>query len=246
MRDALDAAWGDFPTDNIGYDWIRYTGSARPDPGWVNAVVAHSLVTFVQESTSQRSQQGFGAGVADREFAEARAREVHPGVKSIAVVVSDGDGADDWDASEYGAGWADAASIPFFPYGAQSICESFNRGAAGHPLCLGGTWVPETWGDGTFLSQVVGASPVGNTDLNHVWAAYYPTAPVPVPPEEEEVARPLYIGKKSDPAVGIWATDGVFKRHVLPSEWDFVQYVAPGTGWLPLPDDWWDSIPNAV
>lgn len=176
MRDALDAAWGDFPTDDVGYEWLRYTGSARPDGEWCHAVTQHSRLTFIHERYSTRSQEGFGAGLEDCRVAEARAREVHPGVESIAVAVSDGDGADNWDASEYGKGWAAAATLHFFPYGAVPICESFLTGAAGSPFRLDGTWVPETWGNGTFLSQVVGTSPVANTDLNHAHKAYWPDA----------------------------------------------------------------------
>lgn len=174
MRDALDAAWGDFPVGDL--DWLRYTGSARPDAGWVNSCLAAGLiVTFIQESYPSRSSEGFDVGVADCRFAEARAREVHPGVRSIAVVVSDGNGADNWDASEYGRGWQSVATLPFFAYGAVPICESFARGA---PASLG-TWVPETWGQGTLMSQVVGPSPVADTDLNHVHADYTGGAAVP-------------------------------------------------------------------
>lgn len=181
LRDALDAAWGEFPTEDIGYDWLRYTGNARPDAGWVSAVTQHSRVTFIQETTSTRSQQGFLAGVYDCQFAEPRARAVHPNVESIAVVVSDGWRGDVWDCSEYGRGWASVATIAFFPYGAVPICESFIVGAGSSPLNLGGTWVPETWGAGTLMSQVVGPSPIDNTDLNHVWAPYYPTTPIIAP-----------------------------------------------------------------
>lgn len=190
----LDAAWGDFPTIDVGYDWARYTGNARPDAAWVATVLTHSRVTFIQESYSTRSSEGYDVGVADCRYAEQRAREVHPGVESIAVVVSDGNGADNWDASPYGQGWADAATIPFFPYGAQPICESFLRGAAQSRLCLGGTWVPETWGQGTFMSQLVTASPLANTDLNTVHAAYYPVAPTPPVQSEEDDDMP-YIAQ---------------------------------------------------
>ncbi len=193
MRDMLDAAWGDFPTNDIGYDWARYTGNARPTAAWCAAVAQHSRITFIQETDSQRSKAGFAAGADDCRYAEARAREVHRGVESLAVVVSDGNGADNWDASEYGRGWASAATLAFFPYGAVPICESFIRGAGASPLNLRVTWVPETWGKGTGLSQVVGASPVANTDLNHVWAPYYPTATPPTPTPTSEELPAMYV-----------------------------------------------------
>lgn len=189
MRDALDAAWGDFPAD-VGLDWLRYTGPARPTPEWCAAAAAAGRLTFIRESYSTRSQEGYDAGRADCIEAEARAREVHPGVESIAVVVSDGNYADDWDASEYGRGWASAATLAFFPYGAVPICDSFNRGALDSPWCLRGTWVPETWGWGTLLSQVVGWSPVGNTDLNHVRAPYWPL-PQPGAPDAPPLPAPI-------------------------------------------------------
>lgn len=188
MRDALDAAWGDFPTDDVGYDWLRYTGPARPTAAWCAAVARHSRITFIYESTSTWSQQGYAAARSACIEHEARAREVYPGVESMAVVVSDGNGADRWDASECGRGWASVATLPFFPYGAVPICESFIQGARPSSLNLGVTWVPETWGVGTGLSQVVGFSPIPNTDLNRVRAPYYPvgpTPPTPIPTREE-------------------------------------------------------------
>lgn len=182
LRDALDAAWGDFTTDDVGLDWLRYTGNARPERWWVEAVTRHSRVTFIFETVSTRSQEGVPAGMMDCSWAELRALDVHPGVASIAVVVSDGNGRDNWSAYDYGYGWGLRATIAFFPYGAKPICQSFLDGARAalaqrgmSHLLIDGDWVPETWGDGTLMSQVVGFSPVGNTDLNHVWAPYWPT-----------------------------------------------------------------------
>lgn len=154
MRDALDAAWGDFDPGTT-HDWLRYTGSARPTTDWVNACLAAGLiVTFIQEAYSTRSSEPYGVGVADCRYAEQRAREVHPGVRSLAVCASDGNYADVWDASEYARGWSDAASLPFFPYGAHGVIDSFLAGAqagrGAHLLVIGndglpGRWVPETW-----------------------------------------------------------------------------------------------------
>lgn len=167
---------------DLNLDALVYTGSARPTQEWVNHCRELGIiVTFIQETVSTRSQQGFDAGVYDCQYAEARAKELgHTG--SIAYVVSDGSWSDVWDASEYGRGVQSVATLPFFSYGAVPICESFNRGA---PRSLG-TWVPETWGVGTLLTQVVGSSPVADTDLNHVHADYTGTpAPAPIPKKEE-------------------------------------------------------------
>jgi hypothetical protein len=205
VRDALDAAWGDFPTD-VGLDWLRYTGAARPTSEWCADAARVARLTFVFEADSTWSQCDYATAHATCIAHEARAREVHPNVESMAVVVSDGNWLDDWDASEAGRGWADAATLPFFPYGAVPICDSFNRGAMHSPLCLRGTWVPETWGWGTLLSQVVGASPVDNTDLDHVRAPYWqiaPDAPLPatiLPAGEQAMQGPrtLLVGGNVD------------------------------------------------
>lgn len=193
----LDAAWGDFTPDGR-WDWARYTGSARPSADWVNAcLAAGSVVTFIQEAYSTRSSEGYDVGVADCTYAEKRAREVHPGVRSLAVCASDGSYTDVWDASEYGRGWSDTATLPFFPYGAHGVIDSFvagaQKGRGARLLVVGndgqpGRWVPETWGPTNLLGQVVGPSPVPDTDLNHVHADYtgVPPAPIPPPPPEED------------------------------------------------------------
>lgn len=63
--------------------------------------------------------------------------------------------------------------------------------------------------------------------------------------KEEEVAN-MYITKQSDPAIGIWVTDGVWKRHILPDEWDFIRYFAPDkANVVPISDGWWNSMPTA-
>lgn len=208
MRDLLDAAWGDFPTDDVGYDWARYTGAARPAPGWVDAVTRHSRLTFIQESYSTRSSEGYDVGVADCRYAESRAREVYPGYAgSIIVAVSDGNSADRWDASEYGRGWSAAATLGFLPYGTPAICASFCSGAGQNPLNLMGDMVPETWGTTVppmrrLITQTVGASPVPNTDLDIVHADYTSAAPAPAPEPPKELPS-MFIGlvNRNDPNV---------------------------------------------
>lgn len=185
MRDAVDFMSAPDPQllHDLELDALCYTGSARPSQDWVDRCRALGvIVTFVQETVSTRSQQGYQAGVYDCQFAESRAKELgHTG--SIAYVVSDGSWSDVWDASDYGRGVQSVATLPFFAYGAVPICESFNEGAP-HSL---GTWVPETWGTGTLLTQVVGASPVADTDLNHVHADYTGSAQVPLPKDDDDM-----------------------------------------------------------
>lgn len=149
-----------------------YTGNARPSQAWFDEARAKGVAPLwmVQETVSTRSQQGFGAGVADCQFAEGRARECgHVG--AIAVVVSDGNGADAWDCSDYAAGWVSVATLPFFPYGALGVTQSFLTAGFGHPLSIDGEWVPETWGHGRVASQLVGPQAALSTphDLNDVF-----------------------------------------------------------------------------
>lgn len=216
LRDAVDAAWGDFPTWDVGLDWLRYTGNARPSSEWVQLVIRHSRVTFIFETVSTRSQEGRPAGLMDCAWAEPRALEVHPQVASIAVVVSDGNWRDNWSAYDYGYGYGERATIAFFPYGAKPICQSFLDGARAAlaarnrlDLLMDGDWVPETWGAGTLMSQVVGYSPIDNTDLNNVWAPYWPGS-TPLQPELELEEDTGVISVKmtpSSPDLHMWVNE---------------------------------------
>ncbi len=158
-----------------------YTGNARPSQGWFDEGRAKGVAPLwmIQETISSRSQQGFQAGVFDCEFAEGRARERgHDG--ALAVVVSDGNGRDAWDASGYGQGWASVATLRFFAYGAVGVIATFESGAA-CPLLIPGGWIPETWGHGVVASQLVGPQAAISTahDLNDV---FYDFGTQPVPP----------------------------------------------------------------
>ncbi len=78
------------------------------------------------------------------------------------------------------------------------------------------------------------------------WAKVVQGAPTGSVEEDDDV-KTMYISKKSEPALGIWVTDGIFKRHVQPDEWQFVQFVSGGsTGFTPVSDQWWDSLPSAL
>lgn len=176
MRDAVDFMSAPDPglLKSLDLDALPYTGSARPSADWFAQMSAVGLPVrcMIQETVSTRSQSGYQAGVLDCQFAESRAREVNPDVQSIAVVVSDGSYSDAWDASGYGQGWASVATLQFFPYGALGVTSTFLAGAKTSPLSIDGEWVPETWGTGRLMSQVVGPSPVPDSDLNHVHADY--------------------------------------------------------------------------
>lgn len=259
MRNAIDFSFARPSPDDVaahGLDILVYTGNARPDATYLQAMRARGVaVTFIQESDPNRSQKGYAAGVADAQFADSRVDAVgYPVNASVAYVVSDGSAGDPnygWPSiAAYAKGIQDTSRRPFFFYGNQ---YATNAALSGAPKALG-TWIPSTWGTATLLRQEANiASPIADTDLNTVlqpYGAWGQTAPTPTPSgDDDEMAKPLYIGKKSQD-VGIWATDGVFKRHVTPDEWKFVTDIAKYTGQpapvpLPLSDDWWDSLITA-
>jgi hypothetical protein len=67
----------------------------------------------------------------------------------------------------------------------------------------------------------------------------------PTPEPEDEVAN-MYVTKAGEPGLGIWVTDGVWKRHVGPDEWAFIQYVSPDKAkTVEITAAWWDSMPTA-
>jgi len=71
-----------------------------------------------------------------------------------------------------------------------------------------------------------------------------PYAPTP-DPEDDEVAN-MYVTNETDPSLGIFVTDGVWKRHILPDEWAFIQFVSPDKAkTVPISQQWWDSMPTA-
>lgn len=167
-----------------------YSGNYRPPGPWFDECRARGVAprVMIHETYSQRSQAGFAAGAADCRWHEARVREVgHDGLN--AVVVSDGSKYDAWDASEYGRGWASAATMGFFPYGSVPICASFIDGASTPgSLVIAETWVPATWGDGTFASQRVYEQAEGistSHDLNYVYHDFGAAPSAPRPNEQE-------------------------------------------------------------
>lgn len=226
---------------------IVYTGPARPDKPYLDAMRAAGLtVALVQESDPNRSQQGYAAGVADAQYANSRADEVgYPSSCAIAFVVSDGNATDPSTGADaisaYAKGVKDTSARPFFWYGNTYATSAAMAGGGGL-----GTWIPSSWGNGTLLSQEANiASPIADSDLNTIHAPYGAWGQAGPTPGDDEVAKPLYISKQSDSATGIWATDGVWKRHVNPDEWAFAKFVDPSLNPLPLTDSWWDSLITA-
>lgn len=192
MRDGVDGITEYAPQLLVDHDLdpFSYTGNARFSQGFFDeaAALGHPVVLMVQETYSTRSQEGYQSGVYDAQFAEQRARE--RGWRGpIAYVVSDGNGADRWSSHEYARGIGDASTLGFYilGYGADGVLEDFApgvRASAGASRLFLGTdgdgarWVPETWGPNNAIGQVVGPSPIPDTDLNHVTVELAPRAPV--------------------------------------------------------------------
>lgn len=240
MRDAVDFMSAPDPAllKQLNLDALPYTGNARPDPFWFAAMRDAGLpvLTMIRESYSTRSQEGEQAGIDDCTLAEARAKEVNPDVLSMAVVVSDGSWSDTWDCSAYGRGWAKVATLRFFPYGATECCTSFIRGALGiNQLCIDGEWIPETWGTGRLMTQVVGPSPVPDSDLNHVHGDYTGGATTPVEGDDDV----LYMVDKD----GIhWWRMGDSKRKLTGAEMTAAKL--GGAKASPFDQAWHDSVPD--
>ncbi len=239
MRNAVDFVSPPDPAvlQQLNLDGIPYTGNARPPAAWFADMKARGLTvyTMLQETISTRSQQGFQAGVYDCQFAERRAREVNPDVRFIDYVVSDGSWVDAWDCSDYGRGVNATAALGVLCYGSTGCCDTFNRGA---PKSIG-THIPNTWGQGSIMTQLVAPSPVADTDLNIVHVDYTGTGTGPTKKDDD---MPLYITKATDTSVGVWVTDSQTRRWVDPGEWAFAQFV--GQKLVPIPDAWWNSLPD--
>lgn len=186
-----------------------YTGNARFSQGFFDgaASIGHGVVLMIQETISERSQQGYQAGVYDVQFARARAKQ-RGFTGPIAYVVSDGWSGNRWDSSEYGRGISDTEEGQFLGYGAKGVLESFYVGAragAGahfiHPAGdePNGDWGPETWGVYSLITQLVGPSPVPDTDLNIVHYPLGVSAPAPTP-----------VWKDYDMHIGVNKAEGWF------------------------------------
>ena len=242
MRDAVDGIVEYDPGLLVGPDLdpTSYTGNARFSQGFFDraAQLGRPVAWMIQETYSTRSQEGYQAGVYDARFAESRAAE--RGWRGpIAYVVSDGNGADRWSSYEYARGLGDASTVGYYVlgYGANGVLEDFApgvRASAGAERLFLGTdgdgarWVPETWGPNNAVGQVVGPSPIPDTDLNHVHVDFGAAAPTPAPsparpPTEAEmqlliVPNPVAAGhiarlvdgnlRKIAPASGDWTSSG--------------------------------------
>lgn len=98
---------------------------------------------------------------------------------------------------------------------------------------------------GVHLVQLIG-SPIPDTDQNLVLdPLWWSTGATPAPAEEDEMIH--YITRKSNPSVGIWATNDIHRRHVGGEEWKFINDMAQLAGNPPptvlgVTDEWWGTL----
>jgi hypothetical protein len=188
-------------------DAVPYCDAARPSQDWINTVRADGrLPSFIYESVSTWSQGGDAtAGTCTTHEAHIKATG-HTG--SVMVVVSDGSAHDPNYGYDQivatGKHWSDEATMPFYPYGNVYCCEAFiagaRTGAGAHLLVkgIGGgpdAMIPETWGFGGIASQLVGGSPIPNTDLDvvHIDDLSGGPAPAPAAPDLYTMEVPLML-----------------------------------------------------
>jgi hypothetical protein len=196
-------------------DVASYTGNARQSRNYYDALRARGIqVLGIQETTNERAQEGYQAGVYDVEFARRRWREVgFTDADPIAYAVSDGSRFDPtWNGdkiADYGQAVGDHEPGPYKFYGNRYAVDAACAGAARsfHPercLNLHGGWLPRTWGfDPTrdTAAQEVGATPVGGIDVNTTYRPIFEPAPPPPPPEQPpEVEMSLAVIVVPQPA----------------------------------------------
>lgn len=193
MRDALDFSFSP-PVPALvaaqGFDLLGYTGSARVGQDYYDECRARGIAfTFIQETTSERAQEGWNAGLVDAQYADRRASERgHPYSAPIVYVVSDGSRDNpSWNGeliADYGAAIATQSARPFMFYGNRYAVDHACAGARrvgvnvyGYAVDLrggpgdDGGWLPATWNfDGARdpLRQNIGyyTAAGGTCDLN--------------------------------------------------------------------------------
>lgn len=226
MRDFWDFAWA-YPTPSLfpsyGVDAASYTGAARAPRSYYDDLRARGVnVMMIQETTNERAQQGYDAGVYDVEFARTRSREVgHPDSAPIAYAVSDGSRTDPtWNGdaiAAYGEAVGNSEVGPFLFYGNRYAVDYANKGAArssGARLSLNlvGGWIPRTWSFDAVrdtAAQEVGSVPVDGTDWNTTYRDIHGggSTPAPTPPPAKKGTQMQLVVVKGN---GFWCGDKQF------------------------------------
>lgn len=226
MRDFWDFAWSyPAPVDFVRYgvDAASYTGAARAERSYYDALRANGTdVLMIQETTNERAQEGYQAGVYDVQFARRRSREVgHLDSAPIAYAVSDGSRDNPtWNGdaiADYGQAVGDNEVGPYKFYGNRYAVDAACAGARrsrGAALCLNliGGWVPRTWNFDPArdtAAQEVGGTPIAGIDVNTTYRPIFTPGPAPEPDPEHRTkgsGMNLVVVKGS----GYWVGNGQF------------------------------------
>jgi hypothetical protein len=215
MRWFWDHAWS-YPSvlefQRYQADDASYTGAARAERSYYDALRAAGIdIMMIQETTSERSQQGYNAGLYDVDFARRRSREVgHPDSAPIAYAVSDGSRDNPtWNGNliaDYGEAVAQREPGPFVFYGNRYAVDAACSGAARVPgnrcMNLNGGWIPRTWNfdpNRDTAAQEIGGAPVAGTDVNSVYRPIFDAQPGPVPVPISTGRPEMFVGLKERP-----------------------------------------------
>lgn len=177
----------------VDRDARTYVGVVLPPTSWFDdcdrAGVGYSLIF---ETTSDRAQQGYQAGVYDAQFSMQRAASVgRPGI-FLSFVVSDGSAAfpaGGPGVADYGEAVARTYDGPFEFYGNRSCVDAATEGARrvpGAQLVAGpyrdGGWLPVTWGADpardTAGQEANTPPPIDGTDENTLYHGVTPPPPM--------------------------------------------------------------------
>jgi len=229
MRDLWDLAWEDVaPETFVAYDVdaASYTGAARKPRAWHDQMRALGRnVLGIQETTNERAQQGYQAGVYDVQFARSRWAEVGYGPDvEMAYAVSDGSRDNPtWNGdaiADYGQAIGDVETGRYKFYGNRYAVDYACAGArrSRRPdLCvnLSGGWVPRTWNfdaSRDTAAQEVGSTPIPGIDVNTVYRPIFgdvsaPPEPVPTP-EESSMLEVVQVPGPYGPFARLVTGDG--------------------------------------
>lgn len=215
-------------------------------------------VARIWEHNTDSILGGYAYGVAECVQFE---RDNPPGMVYVACDLNNG-ALGGRDVTPFLQGWASITREPKFGiYGPQ---DAILQGQASGLAKLDHYWGVVNWISGgrpnndpwniaywtslgVDLIQLIG-SPIDATDANQVLKASWWTTGTADSSEDDDVNN--YITKKSNPNVGIWVTNNIHRRWVLPDEWAFLVALSnflgkPVPSVLGVSDQWWDSLPDA-
>jgi hypothetical protein len=244
---------------NEGVGALTYGTGAQQSQSYLNGLSSSGLhLAKIWEHNSDSIIGGYQYGVAECQAWEA----THdPGMVYLACDLNDGQ-LGNRSPLAFVAGWYDTTRENVFGiYGPDHAIIPVRDSIFADKCCRYWgvvNWLEKGYPDndprniaqwsaiGAHLVQLIG-SPIPGTDQNLVLQQnWWDTGSAPS--EDDDMI--IYITKKSDPSVGVWACDSIFRRWVQPSEWAFINYIAsvsgkPAPTVLGVADDWWNSLPDA-